>query len=106
MTAAIAELTFADITVGRAWYRVDDVYDPATRTHTNVPFLHYDLDCRWPARTGQLIVTRGGADIVDVQPFFDACDRWGATDCPDAPGHARPVPVCPACAPALTGVVA
>jgi hypothetical protein len=104
MTAALVERTFADITVGRAWYRIDDVYDPATRTHTDVPALHYDLDCRWPPTEGRQVVTRGGADIVDEQPYFDACDRWGDSGCPDAPDHARPVAVCPWCAPTLTGV--
>lgn len=103
MTVAVLNPPFADITAGRAWYRIDDVYDPAARTHTDMPFLHYDLDCRYPAAEGWQIVTRGGADIVDSPPFFDACDRWGASDCPDAPDHARPVPVCPQCAPALTG---
>lgn len=82
---------------GPAWFRIDDVFDPADRTHTPAPFLHQDLDCRWPAPQGWQIVTRGGADIVHGQPGFDACDGWGASDCPDAPAHHRPVPACPQC---------
>jgi hypothetical protein len=94
--------TFAAIVAGQAWYRIDDVYNPDTRTRELVPYLHHDLDCRWPVREGWQIITRGGADWVDVQPFFDACDGWGASDCPDlAFGHRRPVPICPRCAPAL-----
>ena len=104
MTAPAVALPFAAVTGGRAWYRVDDVYTPATRTHTDVPALHYDVDCRFPAPAGWQIVTRGGADIVTAQPWFDACDGWGDSSCLDAPDHRRPVPVCPQCAPALTGV--
>ena len=104
MTAAIEVLPFETIVGGRAWYRIDDVYDPSARTHTDVPFLHYDVDCRFPAPAGWQIVTRGGADIVTAQPWFDACDGWGDSSCPDAPDHHRPVPVYPQCAPALTGV--
>ncbi|GGN39231.1 hypothetical protein FHR83_006763 [Actinoplanes campanulatus] len=97
-------LTFADIPGQRAWYRVDDVFDPATRIHIDVPYLHHDLDCRWPVYDDYRVVTRGGASIVEQEPFFDGCDSWGDSSCPDAPfGHRRPVPVCPACAPALTG---
>lgn len=97
-------LTFADVTGGTAWLRTDDVYDPASRTRWRVPALHFSYDCAWPAREGVQIIARGGADIVNVQPFADECDGWGSADCPDAPEHRRPVPVCPVCAPALTRV--
>lgn len=106
-TQAVTAFTFDAIPSGRAFYRVDRFHDTVLAKDYGVPAYHTTADCGWPTCDDLETVVRGQAvEVVEAQRY-DACGGQSADLCVDADvDHARPVRICPRCAPVLTAALA